>query len=136
MRASRHVRGAAAVDVGVEVQERVARGHHVRNLDDLGAEFEWLEDDARLKQAAARSQAPPPPAPSAAEELEAPAPRPRTEYLAMSLLDDEDVDASPAPDAPKAHTNGADEAASSAEAVDEQSESPILPRLREQEEGV
>jgi hypothetical protein len=98
----------------------------------------WLVDrkSERQLQAAARSQAPETPAPSAAEEPEAPAPRPRREYLAMSLLDDEDVDAPPAPDAPKAHTNGADEAASSAEAVDAQSESPILPRLREQEEGV
>jgi ribonuclease G len=98
----------------------------------------WLVDrkSERQQQAAARSHAPETPAPSAAEAPEAPAPRPRTEYLAMSLLDDEDVEASPAPDAPKAHTNGADEAASSAEAVDAQSESPILPRLREQEEGV
>ena len=98
----------------------------------------WLVDrkSERQLQAAARSQAPETPAPSAAEEPEAPATRPRSEYLAMSLLDDEAADASPAPGAPKAHTNGAGEAASSAEAVDAQSESPILPRLREQEEGV
>ena len=101
----------------------------------------WLVDrkSERQQQVAARSQAPEPAAltPLEARE-EAPMARPKTArptaaYLAMSLLDDDEEEATAAPEA---QANGAGEAAATPEAVDEQSESPILPRLREQEGGV
>ncbi|HEU4428725.1 MAG TPA: Rne/Rng family ribonuclease [Myxococcota bacterium] len=58
--------------------------------------------------------------------------RPRGDYLAMSLLDDEEDAAAPAAD-----SNGDSTPAEPAQLVDAESESPILPRLREQqEEGV
>ncbi|HEY8123232.1 MAG TPA: Rne/Rng family ribonuclease [Myxococcota bacterium] len=60
-------------------------------------------------------------------------PQPRGEYLPMSLLDEDEDEAAAAPDA---HANGAEPAAPGPEMVDSEGESPILPRFREQEEGV
>jgi hypothetical protein len=51
----------------------------------------------------------------------------------MSLLDDDEDDA---PAAPKSAPARGQSAEAPPEAVDGQSESPILPRFREQEEGV
>jgi len=56
--------------------------------------------------------------------------RPRGEYLAMSLLEDDEEDAAPPP---AADPNGDSAPAEPAELVDAEGESPILPRLREQE---
>ncbi|MBM4383647.1 MAG: Rne/Rng family ribonuclease [Deltaproteobacteria bacterium] len=87
---------------------------------------------ARAERAAERAQetaAPPEPAAPQA---------PRPEYLSMSLLDDEDDLEAPAaaPSASNEPETAAGPAEVAAAPVDGQSESSILPRFREQEEGV
>jgi hypothetical protein len=106
----------------------------------------WLVDrktERQLKEAAraaemtaaataAASRAPEAPPEAASEPQRAADAQPRREYLSMSLLDDEDDDAL-ASEAPVRREEPSPEAPN---LVDGQSESPILPRFREQEEGV
>jgi hypothetical protein len=97
-----------------------------------------LKEAARAAELAAASSAPAAPeTPEAASEAAPDAPTPRgeqrhREYLSMSLLDDDDDDA-PASEAPARRE---EPRAESPQLVDGQGESPILPRFREQEEGV
>jgi ribonuclease G len=107
----------------------------------------WLADrkSERQQQAAAREAAERARAEERAAERAEMAPRepeapraPRPEYLSMSLLDDED-DLEAQAEAPAA-SSGSETAAEPPEVasapVDAQGESSILPRFREQEEGV
>ncbi len=64
---------------------------------------------------------------------DAPPARARGGFLAMSLLDEDEEEA---PSAPFRAANGEDPPARTPALVDGEGESPILPRLREQEEGV
>jgi hypothetical protein len=79
------------------------------------------------------AKAPERPAEVAAGAADLPVERPRGEYLSMSLLDDEE-EAGPAE--PERAVSRAEVAEQDPQLVDGQDESPILPRFREQEEGV
>jgi len=69
-----------------------------------------------------------------AERLPEAAIRPRGEYLSMSLLEEDEEEEAPAE--PEARGDGGEAAADAPQLVDAEGESPILPRFREQEEGV
>jgi hypothetical protein len=104
----------------------------------------WLSDrkTERQQQVVARSagnsapgeaRAPAETAPVDEIAEDAPSERPRGEYLAMSLLDEDEEEA---PMASPRRANGEETPSAPPEMVDGEGESPILPRLREQEEGV
>jgi ribonuclease G len=95
-------------------------------------ETPWVAD-AEGTTGLAPAKAPERQAEAKAGAAASPTERPHGEYLSMSLLDDEEESA---PAEPEPAASRDETTANALQLVDGQSESPILPRFREQEEGV
>jgi ribonuclease G len=142
-------------ELGREIEVRARMELHQEQFEIVSAgegqpvslPLPWLSDRRSERQQpkeAARPAAVA--APSALARAEAPAPgetpagsplaaaaAPRSEYLSMSLLDEEDEDGAAEPNA---RSRPAESPEGAPALVDGEDESPILPRFREQEEGV
>jgi ribonuclease G len=134
-RASLH---ALERDLGREIEIRARVELHQEQFEIASAgeaepvslPLPWLAE--RKTERPGRSLPVPVRQPEVADEASSePPPAPvHREFLSMSLLDDDEDDAAEVPEAV------GDGGAAAAEPVDEQGDSPILPRFREQEEGV
>ncbi len=142
-------------ELGREIEVRARMELHQEQFEIVSAgegqpvslPLPWLSDRRSERQQpkeAARPAAVA--APSALARAEAPAPgetpagsplaaaaAPRSEYLSMSLLDEEDEDGGAEPNA---RSRPAESPEGAPALVDGEDESPILPRFREKEEGV